>query len=65
VCQTRQDPVRYCQRHHMVYSPRVRRWITVPDDFIAELRQADLPVDLEERRCPQCYADIYARLNPQ
>jgi hypothetical protein len=49
----------------MGYSPRVRRWITVPDDFIAELRQADLPVDLEERRCPQCYADIYARLNPQ
>ena len=57
----RQDPLRYCQQHHRVYSPRVRQWITVPDDFIAELRHADLPVDLEERHCPQCYADIVRR----
>jgi hypothetical protein len=49
----------------MVYSPRVRQWITVPDDFIAELRQADFPVQLEERHCPQCYEDILTRLKPR
>jgi hypothetical protein len=49
----------------MVYSPRVRQWITVPDDFIAELRQADFLVQLEERHCPQCYEDIYTRLKPR
>jgi hypothetical protein len=47
------------------YSPQSRKWITVPEDFIAELCQADFPAELVERHCPQCYEDIYARLNPQ
>jgi hypothetical protein len=58
-------PVKYCRLHHMVYSPRPRKWITVPADFIAELRQADFPVELVERHCPQCYEEIYARLKSQ
>jgi hypothetical protein len=58
-------PIHCCRRHHMVYSPRPRQWITVPEDFIAELRQADFPVELMERHCPQCYEEIYARLKPQ
>jgi hypothetical protein len=62
----RQDaPLKYCRLHHRVYSPRSRTWITVPDDFIAELRQADFPVELVERHCPQCYTEIYTRLKPQ
>jgi hypothetical protein len=66
VSHKRQDaPIRYCQLHHMVYSPRVRQWITVPDDFIAELRQVDFPVELVERYCPQCYEEIHALLEPQ
>jgi hypothetical protein len=65
VSRRRQDPIRYCQRHHRVYSPRVRQWITVPDDFITELRHADFPVPLAERHCPQCDEEIYARLKPQ
>jgi hypothetical protein len=65
VSHKRQDPIKYCRLHHMVYSPRGRQWITVPDDFIAELRQADFPVQLEERHCPQCYEDIYTRLKPR
>ena len=48
----------------MVYRRRSRRWITVPDDFIAELRQADFPVELVERHCPQCYEEIHARMKP-
>jgi hypothetical protein len=58
-------PIRYCEAHHMVYSPQSRKWLTVPEDFIAELRHADFPVELAERHCPQCYAEIYTRLNPQ
>ena len=60
-----ETPLKYCQRHHMVFSPRARKWITVPEDFIAELRHADFPVELAERHCPQCYEEIYARLKPQ
>ena len=58
-------PIRYCRLHHMVYSPRSRKWITVPEDFIAELRHADFPVELAERHCPQCYEEIYTRLKPR
>ena len=58
------SPIRYCGAHDMVYSPRVRKWIIVPEYFIADLRHADFPVDLEERHCPQCYEEIYARLKP-
>ena len=57
--------MKYCRLHHMVCSPRPRKWITVPEDFIAELCHADFPVELVERHCPQCYAEIYTRLNPQ
>jgi hypothetical protein len=62
----RQDaPLKYCRLHHRVYSPRSRTWITVPADFIAELRHADFPVELVEWHCPQCYKDIYTRLKPE
>jgi hypothetical protein len=61
----RQDaPIKYCRLHHMVYSPRARKWIMVPEDFIAELHHADFPVELVERHCPQCYEEIYTRLKP-
>ena len=30
--------------------------IMVPDDFLAELRQADFPVELVERHCPRTRA---------
>jgi hypothetical protein len=33
--------------------PRAQRWKVVPADCIPELRQADLPVDVVERRCPR------------
>jgi hypothetical protein len=46
--------LRYCAHHHRVYSPRTRRWHLVPEDFIAALCQAHLPVDVVEQRCPQC-----------
>ena len=66
VSHERQDaPIKYCRLHHMVYSPQPRKWITVPEDFIAELRCADFPVELVERHCPQCYEEIYTRLRPQ
>jgi hypothetical protein len=65
VSQKRQDaPIHYCWRHHMVYRSRSRTWITVPEDFIAELRHADFPVELVERHCPQCYKEVYTRLKP-
>jgi hypothetical protein len=38
----------------MVCYPRAQRWKVVPADFFPELRQADLLVDLVERRCPRC-----------
>jgi hypothetical protein len=65
VSSERQDPpIKYCHVHHMVYSPRRRKWLSVPDDFLAELRQADFPVELVKRHCPQCYQQIYALLKP-
>jgi hypothetical protein len=65
VSSERQDPpIKYCRVHHMVYSLRLRKWITVPDDFLAELRQADFPVELVERHCPQCYKQISTHLKP-
>jgi hypothetical protein len=62
--ESQDTPIKYCRLHHMVYSSRARKWIMVPEDFIAELRHADFPVELVERHCPQCYAEIYTRLNP-
>jgi hypothetical protein len=38
----------------MVCYPRAQLWKVVPADLIPELRQADLPVDVVERRCPRC-----------
>ena len=55
----------YCPRHHMVVSPRTRKWIAVPEDFVAELQRADLPVVLVERRCPRCYKLHETRPDPQ
>ena len=46
--------MKYCQSHNRVWSPRTRTWKVVPTDFIAELRDADLPVDLVEWPCPRC-----------
>jgi hypothetical protein len=46
--------VKYCRAHNRVWSPRTRTWKVVPADFIAEVRHADLPVDLVEGRCPWC-----------
>jgi len=46
--------LRYCPHHHRVYSIRTRRWHMVPEDFIAELQQANLPVDVVAQRCPKC-----------
>jgi hypothetical protein len=46
--------LQYCRQHDMVWSPRARKWQAVPADFIAEVRAADLLVDLVERPCPRC-----------
>jgi hypothetical protein len=46
--------IQYCQDHDMVCDPRTRRWKSVPPDFLPELLQADLPVDLVVRPCPCC-----------
>ena len=46
--------VKYCQYHNRVWSPKTRTWKLVPTDFIAELRHANLPVDLVEWPCPRC-----------
>jgi hypothetical protein len=47
-------PVHDCPHHHLGCSPRARRWKVVPADCSPELRPADLPVDVVERRCPRC-----------
>lgn len=47
--------VQYCRYHHMVWNTKTRTWKAVPDDFIAELRHADFPVDLVERPCRRCH----------
>jgi hypothetical protein len=46
--------VKYCPHHHRVWSPKTRTWKVVPADFIAELRQADFPIDVVERPCSRC-----------
>ena len=46
--------VKYCQYHDMFWHSRTRTWKIVPSDFIAELRHADLPLELVERPCPCC-----------
>jgi hypothetical protein len=46
--------VHYGPHHQMARSPHAHRWKVVPADFISELRQADLSVDVVERRCPRC-----------
>jgi hypothetical protein len=46
--------IKYCQYHNRVWSPKTRTWKVVPADFIAELRHADLPVDLIEWPCSRC-----------
>ena len=44
----------YDPHHHMGCYPRAQLWKVVPADFLPGLRQADLAVDLVERRCPRC-----------
>jgi hypothetical protein len=46
--------VHYGPHRYMGSHPRAQLWKVVPADFIPELRPADLPVDVVERRWPRC-----------
>jgi len=44
--------------HHMGCDPRAQRWKIVPADLSLEQRQADLPVDVVERRGLRCHRPL-------
>jgi hypothetical protein len=46
--------VHYGPHRYLGSYPRAQLWKVVPADFIPELRPADLPGDVVERRCPRC-----------
>jgi hypothetical protein len=56
--------LKYCLIHHKVRTVGMARWKSVPEDFIAELLAADLPVRLEQDHCPECREPRAARDRP-
>lgn len=56
--------LKYCRTHHQVRTVGMARWKAVPEDFIAELLAADLPVRLEQAHCPECLEPCAARTRP-
>jgi hypothetical protein len=56
--------LKYCLTHHQVRTVGMARWKSVPEDFIAELLAADLPVRLEQAHCPECREPRAARERP-
>ncbi|HEX2277644.1 MAG TPA: hypothetical protein VHN13_11030 [Candidatus Tectomicrobia bacterium] len=56
--------LKYCLTHHRVRTVGMARWKSVPEDFLAELLAADLPVRLEQAHCPECREPHAARERP-
>jgi hypothetical protein len=56
--------LKYCLTHHKVRTVGMTRWKSVPEDFIAELLAADLPVRLEQDYCPECREQRAAHDHP-
>jgi hypothetical protein len=56
--------LKYCLTHHQVRTVGMARWKSVPEDFIAELLAADLPIRLEQDHCPECREPRAARDRP-
>jgi hypothetical protein len=56
--------LKYCLTHHKVRTIGMARWKSIPEDFIAELMAADLPIRLEKDDCPECREEFAARGRP-